>query len=255
MNPLSDNPSDACDRLREARLAGHLKRALGEVSLLLSSGAITPAALAEAVRVLVAAGQPGTAMRLHGMLVAATPHGSGNTLEPAVLARLALQIGQRGLLEGLPVVDSPAWLVALQGDGRDPVPPFAISDLQVTVANGPAMYAITGACPHCGHERAFELRANLMVRVDGLCPSCFGGYEVAWEALRAFLLARFPDLLADRARDADWELVEHVRHRLLEADDVPDLVRALGQEYHFLLNEIIARRLMDDANAGGGQRA
>jgi hypothetical protein len=246
---------DPAARLREARLAGYLKLAFGEVSSLLSSGAATPAALAEAVRVLVAADQPGTAMRLHAMLAAAAPPGAGHALEPEVLARLALQIGQRGLLEGLPAVTAPAWLVALQRDGHDLVSPFVISDLKVTVANGPAVYAITGACPHCGHGRAFELRANLMVRVDGLCPSCFGGYEVAWEALRAFLLARFPDLLADRARDADWELVEHVRHRLLEADDVPELVRALGQEYHFLLNEIIACRLMDDANADGGQCA
>jgi hypothetical protein len=36
---------------------------------------------------------------------------------------------------------------------------------------------------------------------------------------------------------------------------VPDLVHALGQEYHFLLNELIACRLMDDANADGRQRA
>lgn len=255
MNPLSDNPSDACNRLREARLAGYLKLAFGEVSSLLSSGAATPAALAEAVRVLVAADQPGTAMRLHVMLAAAAPRGAGPALEPEVVARLALQLGQPGLLKGLPAVTAPAWLVALQRDGHDLAPPFVISDLHVTVANGPAMYAIEGVCPHCGHGRAFELRANLMVRVDGLCPSCFGGYEVAWEALRAFLLARFPDLLADRARDADWEQVEHVRHRLLEADDVPDLVHALGQEYHFLLNEIIACRLMDDANADGGQCA
>ncbi len=254
MSTTPEPHPDSGDRLREARLAGHLKLAIGEVSTLLSSGAATPAALAEAVRVLVAAGQPGTAMRLHAMLAAAAQRGAAPVLEPEVLARLALQVGQPGLLEGLPVVDAPAWLASLQRDGRDPVPPFAIGGLQVTVANGPAVYAVTGACPHCGHERAFELRANLMVRVDGLCPSCFGGYEVTWEALRAFLRERHPGLLADDAREADWALVEHVRGRLLESGDVPGIVRALGQEYHFLLNEILARRLMEgDALAEGRQ--
>lgn len=254
MSTTPNQPQDPAARLREARLAGHLKQAFGEVSSLLSSGAATPAALAEAVRVLVAAGQSGTAVRLHAMLAAAAPRGAGHALEPEVLARLALQLDQPGLLKGLPAVTAPAWLVALQRDGHDLLSPFVIRDLHVTVANGPAVYAIEGVCPHCGHGRAFELRANLMVRVDGLCPSCYGGYEVAWEALHAFLLERFPDLLADRARNADWALVEQVRHRLLEAEDVPDLVHALGQEYHFLLNELIARRLMDDANADGRQR-
>lgn len=254
MSTTPEQPEDPIARLREARLAGHLQRAITEVSALLSAGSATPAALAEAVRALIVAGQPGTAVRLHGMLAAAAPRGAGHALEPEVLARLALQIEQPGLLAGLPAVDAPAWLVTLQRQGQDPLPPFAVRDLKVTVANGPAVYAVSGACPHCGHPRAFDLRANLMVCIEGLCPACFGRYEVTWEALRAFLLARFPGLLADRARNADWDLVEHVRHRLLEVDDVPGIARALGQEYHFLLNEILACRLMDEATAGDGAR-
>lgn len=254
MSTTPGQPQDPLARLREARLAGHLQRAIGGISTLLSAGPATPAALAEAVRALVAAGQPGTAVRLHGMLAAAAPRGAGHALEPEVLARLALQMEQPGLLEGLPVVDAPAWLVTLQRQGHDPLSPIDVRDLQVAVANGPAVYTVGGACPHCGHPRVFDLHANLMVRIEGLCPACFGRYEVTWETLRAFLLGRFPGLLAHRARNADWELVEHVRHRLLQADDVPDIVRALGQEYHFLLNEILARRLMDEAAAGDGAR-
>lgn len=254
MSTTPGQPQDPVAHLRQTRLSGRLKPAIGQVSALLQAGAVTPDALAEAVRVLVAAGQPDTAVRLHDMLAAA-PHGAAQPLEPEVLARLSLQANRPDLREGLPVVAAPAWLAALQRDGRDDVPPLVISDLQVAVENGPAMYAVTATCPHCGHARAFELRVNLMVRIDGLCPACFGGYEVTWEALRAYLRARHPDLLADRAREADWQLVEHVRHRLLAADDVPDIVRALGQEYHFLLNEILARRLMDEAPAGGGTPA
>jgi hypothetical protein len=122
------------------------------------------------------------------------------------------------------------------------------------VDNGPAVFAVAGACPHCGHARAFDLRTNLVVRVSGLCPACFGSYEVTHAGLRAFIRRRFPELIDGDRRADDLDLIEHVRRRLLEAEEVPEIVRALGQEYHFLLNEILARRLMAAGTERGGDR-
>ncbi|MBK7189942.1 MAG: hypothetical protein IPH86_15020 [bacterium] len=57
-----------------------------------------------------------------------------------------------------------------------------------------------------------------------------------------------------RASAGDVELVEHVRSRLLESDEVPEIVRMLGQEYLFLLNELLVRRLMTEAAPPAGER-
>lgn len=245
----TDRQDGINDRLRTARLAGQLMAAVNEVSAALSAGAVSPAVVAEAVRVFIVAGTPDTAERFRALLAADPEPGPDHELEPEALARLALLLGQPGRLAELPAVDRPTWLDTLQRGGEDPLLSFDARTLKVSVANGPALYTVGGACPHCGHRRTFDLRGNLLVRVSGLCPACFGRYEVTHDALRTLIRGRYGDLTGSAVRAADQDLVEHVRGRLLESAEVPEIVRALGQEYHFLLNELLARRLMD----GGAQ--
>lgn len=244
-----ENQDDVRDRLRSARLAGRLMAAVGEVSTALSAGAVSPAVVAEAVRVFIVAGTPDTAERLRRLLAEDPQPGPDHELEPAALARLALQLGRGERVLDLPAVEGPAWLAHLRKFGEDPLLPFDARALKVSVVNGPALFTVHGACPHCGHERTFDLRGNLMVRVSGLCPACFGSYEVTYAGLRTLIRDRYGDLAGPAVRAGDQDLVEHVRARLLESADVPEIVRALGQEYQFLLNEIVARRLMGDGGA------
>ncbi|MBK7047623.1 MAG: hypothetical protein IPH48_14185 [bacterium] len=254
MSPTPDNHQETLDQLRAARLAGQLTLALGGVSKALAAPGVHPAVLAEAIRVLILAGKADTAARLRLLLTGAENRTADHDLEPAAVARLALQLGQPELLAGLPAVDSPPWLVRLQADGEDIRAPFAIGDLRVTVVNGPAVYTLVGACPWCGQVRRFELGVTLLVHMSSLCLACFGTFELTWDGLRTFIRARFPDLVDARASAGDVELVEHVRSRLLESDEVPEIVRMLGQEYLFLLNELLVRRLMTEAAPPAGER-
>ena len=244
-----ENQDEIRDRLRSARLAGRLMAAVGEVSAALSAGAVSPAVVAEAVRVFIVAGTPDTAERLRRLLADDPQPGPDHALEPAALARLALQLGRSERLADLPAGDDPTWLVHLRNAGEDPLLPFDARALKVSVVNGPALFTVRGACPHCGHERTFDLRGNLMVRVSGLCPACFGAYEVTYDGLRTLIRDQYDNLTGQAVRAGDQDLVDHVRARLLESADVPEIVRSLGQEYQFLLNEIVARRLIGDGGA------
>ncbi len=241
--PQPAGPRSAVDRVRRARLAGQLSVAVSEAMTALAGGAVTLELAAEAARAHIVAGRPEVAAQLCQLLAAARP-GSGPALETVAMARLALQQGQPGQLAGLPAPEGSGWLARWQRDGEDLCPPLAIRDLRVAIVNGPTLYTVTGACTWCGHERGFDLRTTLLVSVEGLCPACYGRYGVTWDTLRAFIRQRFPALVAEGARDEDHDLIEHVRRRLLEDPAVPEIAHALGQEYHFLLNELLVRRRM-----------
>jgi hypothetical protein len=204
--------------------------------------------MAEAVRTLVVAEQPETAARLFHLF-------SGNPLaadllEPEVIVRLALQQDRPELVAGLPAPDGPAWLAHFRGSGQDPVFPLRLTQMQVRVASGPSVYFFTGDCPHCGHPSTVRVAINLLVLTRSLCPACFGCFQVDWREIRAFLRRRYAAFLALDLSETDWDLIDHVRPRLMEPAGAPGIVKALGQEYHFLLNEILARHLLDSAQTG-----
>jgi hypothetical protein len=246
--PQPDSNSPALQRLRELRLGGDRGGALQEVTLALSAQPGDLAVMAEAVRTLVVAEQSETAARLFR-------HFSGNPLaadflEPEVIVRLALLQGRPELTEDLPPPDGPAWLAHFLKTGQDPISPLRLKEMQVRVASGPSVYFFTGDCPHCGHPSTVRVAINLLVLTRSLCPACFGCYQVDWREIRAFLRRRYAAFLALDLSETDWDLIDHVRPRLMEKEGAPGIVRALGQEYHFLLNEILARHLLDGSPPG-----
>lgn len=88
------------------------------------------------------------------------------------------------------------------------------------------------------------MNTNLLVARSSLCPACFGHVRLTYRGILAFLQERHPDLLTRRDENTDWDMIEQVRPRLLGLEEAPQVVRRLGQEYQFLLNEIITRRLL-----------
>lgn len=243
MCPRPDSNHPALKRLRDLRLGGDRGAALQEVTLALSAQPGDLALMAEAVRTLVVAEQPETAARLYR-------HFSGNPLaadflEPQVIVRLALLQGRPELTKGLFASDGPAWLAHFLGSGQDPIFPLRLKEMQVRVASGPSVYFFTGDCPYCGHQGTVRVAINLLVLTRSLCPACFGRYQVDWREIRAFLRRRHAAFLALDLSETDWDLIDHLRPRLMEKEGAPGIVKALGQDYHFLLNEILARHLLD----------
>lgn len=236
-----DRPAPA-ERLRALRLAGRLGDALREATRAMAAAPADTALMAEAVQVLILTEQTDTAVRLYQAF--SDKAGDDENLEPAALVRLALQMERTDLLEGMPVPESPAWLAPLLTAGEDPRQPLRLDGMQVRVANGPSAYVFSGGCPHCGHRLDRQVNTNLLVRQEGLCPACFGSWSLDYRDIAGFLRARYPEYLARDVSETDWDLIDHIRPRLMEPGGAPDIVQALGQQYHFLLNEVLARHLL-----------
>lgn len=251
MHPRQDNNDHnhpVLTRLRDLRLAGDRGGALQEATRALSAQPGDPALMAEAVRTLVVAEQPETAARLFQLF--AGDARARDILEPEVIARLALLQGHPEWVAGLSASAGPAWLAQFLACGQDPVFPLRLHEMQVRVANGPSVYVFTGDCPHCGHRSTVRTAVNLLVLIRSLCPACFGRHQLDWRQVRDFLRDRYAGCLALSLSETDWDLIDHVRSRLMEDEGVPAIVKALGQEYHFLLNEILARHVLDGSRQG-----
>ncbi len=248
MCPQQDNESNihALNQLQALRLAGELGPALQAATRAMAQRPTDMAIMAEAIRVLILSAQTETAVRLYQAFTDNTL--ANNNLEPEALVRMALQLGRTDLLADMPTPAGPSWLVTLLGSGEDPLKPLVLQEMQVKVANGPSDYNFTSACPHCDHGGVVRISTNLLVYQTGLCPACFGGYVIDYEDIRAFIRQRHKGLLTADIAATDWDLIDHIRPRLMEKGAAPEIVQNLGQEYHFILNEILARHLMESSS-------
>ncbi|PID79319.1 hypothetical protein CSB20_10725 [bacterium DOLZORAL124_64_63] len=188
-----------------------------------------------------------TAARLYQTLDAAAQQEVGP--EPEVLVRLALLLGRRDLTEGMPAEGKTGWLGHFLREGEDPLAEMIWRGVQVKVRSGPADIIMPGACPHCGHEAAVHFPISLVVSREALCGACFGRQAIHWAGIEAYLEDTRADFLTLDVRETDWDLIDAVRPLLQPGSDAPEVVQNLGQEYQFLLNEILAGHLL---SGGGG---
>lgn len=224
------------DHIKTLRLQGQLPQAMKQASEALGQTPSDFELMGETIRVLILADQPETANNLYQVFASAP---GGQALEPAAMIRLALQMDRQDLLEGMPPPENPAWLVDLLTGGTDPLGPFLPAEVQLTVANGPSVFHFSGPCPHCGHRLETQVQTSLLVFRQWLCPACFGQVKLDHHGALDCLAKSFPDLLQLDPNQSDAALIDYLRPRLMGALPAPDIVLALGQEYHFLINEII----------------
>lgn len=228
--------------LRNLRLAGDWGPALQAASQALGAVTIDPAILAESIRILILNEKTDLALKLYQALTD-NPQ-SGNNLEPEALVRLALQMGRTDLLDGMPAPEEPAWLVPLLTRGEEPADLLILTGMEVRGNNGPSVYFFTGHCPYCGHLGQLSVATNLLTVRLGMCNACFGRFSLDYAAISDFLRRRYPDFLDLDVSRTDWDLIDHIRPRVLGDEPAPEVVAKLGQEYQFLLNELLARHLM-----------
>jgi len=248
MCPQQNNQSNihTLKQLQDLRLTGQLVPALQMATGAMAQYPGDMTIMAEAIRVLILSEQTDTAVRLYQ---AYTDNAvENNNLEPEALVRMALQMGRVDLVADMPAPAGPAWLVTLLETGDDPLTPLILQKMGVKVANGPSVYNFTSACPHCGHSGVIQISTNLLVYRTGLCGACFGGYVVDYEDIRTFIRQQHHELLQTEVAVTDWDLTDHVRTRLMEKGGAPEVVQNLGQEYHFMLNEILARHIMGESS-------
>jgi tetratricopeptide (TPR) repeat protein len=234
--------------LQALRRSGRLSEALQAATQALRLSPADAGISLEAVRLLVLGGQTETAVQLYSNLT--DNQLQENNLEPEALVRLALQMGRLELLDGLPRPAGPSWLVHLLDTGEDPLLKWEIQKMEVTVANGPSAYIFTTACPHCRHCSQVAVSVNLLVQQDGLCPACFGQGRLHYREICDFIRRRHPDLLEiDNLHSGDL-FHDNLREKLMTPGQAPDVVQNLGQEYQFLLYEIVTRYRLSRGSAG-----
>ncbi len=237
----------AAEKIRDLRLTSKIDEALMLASEELGKNQ-SSALLAEAIRVLILKEQHANAVSLYRVFTA--DPSVGNNLEPEALVRLALQMGRRELLEKMQVPAGPSWLVELLTSGQDPLGHFQPVSLDVTVSNGPAVYTFQGPCPHCGLTQVQAVATSLLVLRHWFCPSCFGSARLDLATVRTFLKTNHMDLLKRGYFDLDAPLLEHLRPMLVGEKETEEIIRALGQEYVFLLNELIVWHSTSDVGTG-----
>ncbi len=206
--------------------------------------------MGETVRVLILAREADAAS---GLYQAFTSAGSDNNLEPEALVRLALLMGRGDLFEEMPPPEGPSWLVELLTKGIDPVACLMPEIVDITIINGPATFKFSGCCPHCSHGLEVQVAVSLLSCRTWLCPACFGNIKFDHEGARSCLQKNFPDLLQMTAGQSDAKLIDYLRPKLMGVEPLPDIAMALGQEYHFLMNEIILAHIKTGSTTGGAK--
>lgn len=237
----------AAQKIRELRLTSKVDEALVMASQELGKGSSSPL-LGEAIRILILKGQHANAATLYQTFT--SDPASGNNIEPEALVRLALQMGRPELLEKMPVPSGPAWLVERLKTGVDPLGSFEPESLDVSVANGPALYTFVGPCPHCGAMQSQAVATSLLVLRDWFCPVCFGAARLTLDTVIEFLESHQQKFLQRNYFEMDAPLLEYVQSIFRNETDVDEIVLAMGQEYLFMLNELIVVHNISDNGTG-----
>jgi hypothetical protein len=231
------------EQLRSLRLAGDQAGALNLATRALSGDSVQPDILAETIRILIWGEKTDMAVQLYQALSANL--NSSNNLEPEALVRLAMQMGRADLIENMPAPEKPRWLKSMLEKGKEPAEGLEITEMNVRGENGPSVYFFTGNCPYCSHPSRLRVATNLLTLKRGICPACFGRFSLDFAAIRDFLRNRYTDFLELDVSNTDWDLIDRIRPRVLGDEPAPEVVANLGQEYQFLLNELLARHLME----------
>lgn len=236
MSSPPENSSTLAGQIRDLCLGGQLHEALQKATGRLNRQPRDWTIMAEAIRTLICLGQAGPAAGLYQAFTA--DPGAGNNLEPAALVRLALLLGRRDLLEGMQPPEGPAWLRSLLLTGNDPVRLMTVDTVQTRIKGGHSHFNFLGACPHCAHGLQQVLQDNLLVLHVWICPACFGQVRLDRTVTRDALEESYRGRLDEDLQDWDNRLIEQIRPRITGEVAEPYIVRALAQEYHFLLNEM-----------------
>lgn len=238
----------ATNAVKQLRLSNHIAEAMKMASEALGKTPGDFHLMGETIRVLILAQQAEAANGLYQVFSSA---GEENNLEPEALVRLALLLDRGDLIEGMDPPAGPSWLVTLITESNDPVCSLEPQTMDIKVTNGPADFNFKGSCPHCDHALEAQVKVSLLINRSWLCPACFGRIQFTHENVRHCLEKTFPDVQDETGIQTDVELIEYLRPRLMGAEPMPDIALALGQEYLFLLNEIILNHLSSDETAGG----
>ena len=234
--------------VRHLRLNSHLAEAMKVASEALGKSPGDFELMAETIRVLILARETAAASGLYQAFTAANER---NNLEPEALVRMALLMGRGDLIENMEPPGGPSWLVSLLTEGSDPEGSFEPELVDVKVLNGPAIFNFTGPCPHCRHSLGAQVKISLLVHRNWLCPSCFGNVQLDHQGARNSLIPIFPDLIQMNGGQSDANLIDYLRPKLMGVEPMPEIAMKLGQEYHFLMNEIILAHLNSEATTNG----
>ncbi|MCP4292697.1 MAG: hypothetical protein GY780_12785 [bacterium] len=226
--------------IKELRLKGQLTPAMQQAGEILGKNPGDYELMAETIRLLILAGQAETASSLYQNFAAAN---SAYSLEPEALVRLALMLDRRDLLNNIPVPKQPVWLVELLTDGHDNQSVFVPDQVDISVANGPSIFIFSGPCPHCKHELRAQVLVSLLVCRSFLCPNCFGQILMDHNSVKSCLQNNYPELLKMDTNQSDADIIDYLRPKLMGAEEVPEIILDLGQEYHFLINEILVGQM------------
>ncbi len=230
---------DAAVAVRRQRLSGHLHEALQKASRTLSTTPGDWTTMGEAIRTLICLGEADAAAGLYQSFTGAP--GLNNNLEPEALVRLALLMDRRELLGGMEPPAGPTWLVSLLVNGVDPIEPLTVADLQLRIEFGHSVFTFVGNCPHCNHGLTQVFKDTLLVYRTWTCPGCFGQVTLDYAAARTALTEKFSTQIEAGLQDTDRRLIEHIKPKVLGTAPAPPVVQALGQGYHFMLNELVLK--------------
>ncbi len=236
--------------IRQLRLNNHIVEAMKLASEALGKTPGDMELMGETIRVFIVAGQPEAASSLYQVFAGAS---GSNNLEPQALVRLAMLLDRADLIENMTPPEGPSWLVELLIGGSDPVSSLEPQAMDISVVNGPAIFNIKGLCPHCDHSLAVQVKVSLLIHKTWICPACFGNVLLDHEGARKIMNTTFSEVLQESAAESDADLIDYLRPKLMGAEPMPDIALALGQEYHFLLNEIILADLTPEENTGADQ--
>lgn len=238
----------AASSVRELRLSSHLAEAMKMASEALGQNPSDFELMGETIRVLILAKETDAAS---GLYQAFTSANSNNNLEPEALVRLALLMGRGDLVENMAPPEGPSWLVKLLKEGSDLEASFTPEKVDIKVLNGPAIFNFTGPCGHCGHSLGAQVKISLLIHRTWLCPACFGNIQLDHQGARQCLERVFPDLLEMDGGQSDANLIDYLRPKLMGVEPMPEIAMVMGQEYHFLVNEIVLAHINDEGNAAG----
>lgn len=232
-------------RCIQQRQAGKYVSTFEELKALLKRYPLNGLIVSEIVKLLILRNEHERAYQLY-LKLSKLPE-SAAPLEPGCLLRL--QIALSGIpissLDGINHDQHPGWSRTYLQDGVDPLVEFQISDVLVSCISGTVDYTIVGACGSCGQQQEVSLYRTFAVWREFLCPVCFARLLLEYELLKCFLEKKYGGLmqgvyaLDDKFRKIQYRLdVDAVK-----GEAFTRLSRYLNQDYVFILNNFLIRRL------------